>query len=117
MMVAMGGPMMVAKSASGGSHERGQRQFSPSCPIPNFVPLLPASLVEGEKQDAVRGHEATVDRVRGPGDHHRGLARAGPGEDLDPVVEAHHRPCLLLGQGGSSQWCRRTTDGRQARQG
>ena len=63
-----------------------------------FLQFGRGSLVERQQQDAVRGSEPAGDGVGGPGNHHRGLSGSGGGEHLDPVVEAHHRSCLLVGE-------------------
>ena len=54
--------------------------------------------VEGQQQDALGGDKAPADSVSGPGDHHRCLPGARGGQDMDPVIEAHDRPCLLVGE-------------------
>ncbi|MNI51918.1 hypothetical protein D3C73_1066680 [compost metagenome] len=60
--------------------------------------LLCGVLVEGEHHDALGGHKATVDGVGSLGHHRGGLAGAGCGHHLHPVVEADDRACLFLGQ-------------------
>ena len=57
-----------------------------------------AALLNASSRMRLRGDEPAADGVGGPGDHHRGLPRSGGGKHLDPVVEAHDRSCLLVGE-------------------
>jgi hypothetical protein len=46
------------------------------------------------------GDESAADGIGGAGNHHGGLPGSSSGEDLDPVVEAHNRSCLLIVERG-----------------
>ena len=68
-------------------------------PLPDALLQLGRRLaVEGEHQDLLRVDESAVHRVAGLGDHRGGLAGAGGGDQLHPVVEADDGAGLFVGQ-------------------